>query len=146
MRKTSFKIPNIGIVGLGFVGGALRRYFESLGANLFLYDKYKKIGSPEEINEADAVFLALPTPYRPKKGFDSSALEEVVETLKGRKIVVIKSTVRPGTTEMFQKKYPRHKFMFNPEFLREASAYEDLIKPDRQIIGVTKKVKKRPKK
>ena len=44
----------------------------------------------------------------------------------------------PGTTQYFQDKYPQHKFLFNPEFLTELTADQDMNYPDRQIIGYTK--------
>ncbi|MCL5666526.1 MAG: hypothetical protein M1383_02040 [Patescibacteria group bacterium] len=128
----------IGIMGLGFVGGALMRYFKTRPVSLFLYDKYKKIGSVEEVNKADIVFICVPTPFLDGKGFDLSAVKDAIGELQGAKIVVIKSTILPGTTENLQKTFPRHKFLFNPEFLREVSPYEDLIRPDRQILGSTK--------
>ncbi len=52
--------------------------------------------------------------------------------------MVIKSTVVPGTTEKLQQKYPQHKFLFNPEFLTELTADQDMNYPDRQIVGYTK--------
>ena len=135
-----------GIIGVGFVGGALKKYFESIKQPLVVYDKYKKLGSVKEVNLADVVFIATPTPFSPKGGFDLSMVENAIGVLEGKKIIVIKSTVLPGTTEALQKKYPRHKFMFNPEFLREISAYKDLIHPDRQLLGVTKESRSEAKK
>ncbi len=135
--KTAGKNYQIGLVGVGFVGGAVRKYFESKKYKIYLYDKYKKLGSPEEVNEADVVFVATPTPFLAKGGFDGSSVEAAIKLLKAPKIVVVKSSVVPGFTDSLQKKYPRHKILFNPEFLREVSAYEDFIHPDRQIIGVT---------
>jgi UDPglucose 6-dehydrogenase len=129
----------VGIIGVGMVGGALARYFESSGRKPFLYDKYKKLGSPVEVNRADVVFIAVPTPYdKKKKWYDESHLHEAFRLLKPPKIVVIKSTVLPGTTEKFQKKYPKHRVLFNPEFLTELTADQDMRYPDRQIIGYTK--------
>jgi UDPglucose 6-dehydrogenase len=52
-------------------------------------------------------------------------------------VIVIKSTVLPGTTEAYQLRYPQHCLLFNPEFLREASAYKDFVRPDRQLVGYT---------
>jgi len=49
--------------------------------------------------------------------------------------------VLPGTTERIQKRYPQHKVLFNPEFLREATAKEDMRNCSEQIIGYTKKSK-----
>ena len=143
----------IGIMGVGMVGGALKKYFEKkgkiIGKDLFLYDPPKGFDSVEEINQADIIFICVPTPYLkdaegPKvlshnsgEGFDLSYIEDACSKIQGEKIVVIKSTVLPGTTEKMQAKYPQHKILFNPEFLTELSAEQDMDYPDRQIIGYT---------
>lgn len=124
----------IGIVGLGYVGGAVKHWFESSKSDLFLYDKYKNIGSPVEVNQADIIFVAVPTPFGPK-GYDDSAVREVIKLIANGKVVVIKSTILPGSTENFQKKYPDKTILFNPEFLRAKTPVEDFLKPDKQIIG-----------
>ncbi len=134
--KKNYKI---GIIGIGMVGGALKKYFESAGKKLFLHDKFKKISSVQEVNKADIIFITVPTPYGEKRGFDDSAIKEALRIIKGNKIVVIKSTVLPGTTEKLQRKYPQHKILFNPEFLTEVSSDQDMRYPDRQIVGYTKK-------
>jgi len=115
------------------VGGALAKVIE----HPILYDPPKNIGSIDELNEAEIVFVCVPTPYT-DSGCDISLVEEVVDKLKGNKIVVIKSTVVPGTTDKLQKQYKKHKFLFNPEFLTEATADQDMKYPDRQILGYTK--------
>ena len=127
----------IGIMGLGVVGDAVQQYFERQGRNIRVYDPNRGLGTPASINEADTVFLCVPTPFMPEKGFDDSALENAVSLLSGSKIVVIKSTVLPGTTEAYQCRYSQHCFLFNPEFLRESYARTDFIRPDRQIVGYT---------
>lgn len=132
-----FKREKIGIMGVGVVGEALA----SVMPGAFLYDKYKNIGDLDEINKANIIFVCVPTPYARKTGFDFSAVEESLSNIKGKKIVVIKSTVLPGTTDKMQKKYPSHKILFNPEFLRQAHAKEDMKNPDRQIIGFTERSK-----
>ena len=121
------------------VGGALKRYFEKNGIKPFLYDKGKNLGSPEEVNQADIIFVCVPTPFDKKRGFDLSYVEDAVENIKGQKIVVIKSTVWPGTTEKFQQRYYQHRFLFNPEFLVEEAADEGMQHPESQIIGYTEK-------
>jgi UDPglucose 6-dehydrogenase len=144
MREKMLKNLKIGICGVGMVGGALRRYFERKEVKPFLYDPGKNLGSLEEFNQADIVFLCVPTPFDPEppqgtgKGFDLSYVEEACNHLAGEKIIVIKSTVWPGTTEKLQQKYPQHKFLFNPEFLTEITAEQDMNYPDRQIVGYTK--------
>jgi UDPglucose 6-dehydrogenase len=132
----------IGIIGVGMVGGALKQYFESKRVKIFVYDKYKEIGSIKEINQADIIFICVPTPFNEKNGYDLTIVEDAIKIIKGRKIVVIKSTVPPGSTLGFQNKYPRHKFLLNPEFLRELTAYQDMVSPSKQIIGYTPKTKK----
>lgn len=132
----------IGIIGLGYVGGTVKRWFEEKNAPLFLYDKYKNIGSLDEVSKANIIFLCLPTPYK-KNNTDLSSFKENLDYFKGykNKIFIIKSTVPPGTTESFQKLYPQHKFLFNPEFLVAAKPWETFLNSDLQIIGYTKKTK-----
>lgn len=134
-------LNKIGIVGVGMVGGALQRYFEKFrNIKPFIYDKGKNLGSIEEINKADVIFLCVPTPFNKEESyFDLSCLEEAFSIIKGEKIVVLKSTALPGTVENFQKKYPQHKILNNPEFLTELTADQDMFYPDRQIVGYTKK-------
>lgn len=124
------------------VGAPLKRYFEESrqykrGYSLFLFDTDPAKGFFDDINQADVIFISVPTP----RGADGSAKLDAVESAVGRiaggKIIVIKSTVPPGTTQDFQKKYPAHKFLFNPEFLTEAHAWENTIRPDRQLVGFT---------
>jgi UDPglucose 6-dehydrogenase len=138
MKEKSFKDLKLGIVGVGMVGGALKKYFENKGIKPFLYDKGQNLGSIDEVNQADLIFICVPTPFDESKGFDLSCTEEACSNIKGEKIIVIKSTVLPGTTESLQKDYPQHKFLFNPEFLTELTADQDMGYPDRQIIGYTK--------
>lgn len=130
----------IGIMGSsGYVGGSIKSYFRKINAPLKLYDKYKHEGSIEEVNEADIVFIAVPTPYMEEKGgFDLSFVKDAIASLNESKTIVIKSTVLPGTTDQFQKEFPQHRFIFNPEFLTQATAEADMQFPDRQIVGYTK--------
>ena len=137
MQEKSLKELKLGIVGVGMVGGALKRYFEKQEITPFLYDKGKNLGSIEDINKADIIFICVPTPFDKEKGFDLSYVEDACNNIEKEKIVVIKSTIWPGTTEKLQKKYPQHKFLFNPEFLVEEKADEGMKNPERQIIGYT---------
>ena len=135
------RFTKIGVVGVGMVGGSMQRYLEKKqGLEIFLYDKSKGLGSPDDINKAEIIFVCVPTPYQKDgKGFDLSYVEETLNMLQGEKIVVIKSTVLPGTTEMLQQKYPQHQILMNPEFLTEETADQDMLYPDRQIVGYTEK-------
>lgn len=128
----------IGIVGGGFVGSALKRYFEKQGYDVKVYDKFKKSDPLGTVIGQDFIFIAVPTPYNGK--IDLSAMDEAMKNVSEAKpgtAVVIKSTVIPGTTQRYQKLYPHLKMLFNPEFLTELSAENDFEKPDRQIVGHT---------
>ena len=138
----------IGIMGLGMVGGSMARYYQNLrgyamGEDLFGYDPLKGMTDLAALNRnAEVVYVAVPTPYvtdeaSGKIGFDLSYVRDAMRSLEGSKIVVIKSTVLPGTTEMLQAEFPRHRLLFNPEFLTEVTADQDMNYPDRQIIGYT---------
>lgn len=130
----------IGIMGIGMVGGSVARYFESRGMKPILYDPPRGLDSKEEINKAEIVFICVPTPYDEEKGgFDLSFVKTALSVLGGEKIVVLKSTILPGSTDQIQAGFPQHKILFNPEFLTEVSADQDMSYPDRQIVGYTEK-------
>ncbi|HPC59262.1 MAG TPA: UDP-glucose/GDP-mannose dehydrogenase family protein [Verrucomicrobiota bacterium] len=99
------------------------------------------------VEGSDVIFIAVPTPPLPDGSVDLSFIEKVAREIAGAmttyKIVVDKSTVPVKTGEKVAetiKRYGRNQVEFdvvsNPEFLREGFAVEDLMKPDRVVIGV----------
>ena len=131
---------NIGVIGLGMVGTQVQRWFDAKGHDLWVHDKNKESHSMAEVNEnADYIFVCVPTPQAKDGSCDTSIVEDVVSKINDGKVVIIKSTVPPGTTEKLQEKYPLKKMLFNPEFLRERTAWDDFIKPPRQVMGYTRK-------
>lgn len=138
-NKRAFRI---GIVGYGFVGQAVEYGFSN--HEIHIYDKYKDLEPLEEVvKNSDYIFVCLPTPIKEdESGIDLSIMDENIKELskltKGTdKIIIIKSTVVPGTTIGYIKKYPQSLFCFNPEFLREASFLQDFVNTDRVVIGAT---------
>jgi len=136
----------IGIIGLGFVGGAMQKSFDKLGVNICaIYDKFKNggIGKIEDLLECDILFSALPTVYSEKlKEYNKKPLEETCEFLKENNfkgLLVVKSTVEPGTCEEFSKIY-NLKILHNPEFLTARTAYEDFHNQKHIVIGKTELV------
>ena len=134
----------IGIIGLGMVGGPVKRWFEEhngykRGKDLFCYDVDTQKGYSDDVNKADVIFVCVPTPPNPDGSCNTSIVESAVAGIKDNKIVVVKSTITPGTVENLQKKNPKKRLIFNPEFLTESQAWEDFISPDRQIVGTTAK-------
>src|ERR1700761_2989888 len=101
----------------------------------------------EGVQNSDVVFIAVPTPPQPDGSVDLSFIERVARDIAAAmtsyKIVVDKSTVPVKTGERVSetiKRYCKAKVDFdvvsNPEFLREGFAVDDLMKPDRIVIGV----------
>lgn len=127
----------IGIIGVGILGGAAKHYYEEIGHKVFCFDKFKNIGSIENVNKADIVFVCVPTPRGKNDECNISIVDEAIGYLTGKKIVIIKSTVIPGTTDALQLEYPRHQVLFCPEFLTERRANEDFMNPKLQILGHT---------
>lgn len=139
----------IGVIGhTGMVGSEVYSYFKNKGYKVLGYSTIKRRGFPQsswnEINsKCSIIFVSVPTPFDfEKKHANFSIVREVVSKIIGRKTVVIKSTVWPGTTDTLQKEYPDQRFIFNPEFLSRISAKKDFAKPDRQLIGATSSSKK----
>lgn len=132
----------MGIAGVGIVGGVLNDYFGKKGFPVYLYDLPKAVGSIRALNKADVVWIAVPTLRNYLDGScDTSIVFEVVRELRGKKIIVIKSTVPPGTTDFLQERFPNHRFLHNPEFLTEIRATWDFYHPVHQILGVTNRSK-----
>ncbi len=101
----------------------------------------------EGVRESEVIFIAVPTPPRPDGSVDMSFVEKVAREIAGAmteyKIVVDKSTVPVKTGEKVAetiRRYNKHKVdvdvVSNPEFLREGCAVQDLMHPDRVVIGV----------
>ena len=101
----------------------------------------------EGVEKSDVIFIAVPTPPLPDGAVDLSFIEkvarEIAAAMTGYKIIVDKSTVPVKTGDKVAetiKRYCRAQVdcdvVSNPEFLREGFAVEDLMKPDRVVVGV----------
>jgi UDPglucose 6-dehydrogenase len=128
----------IGIIGLGVVGTSLLSSFQLKNLSVISYDKYKLIGEFNSILVTDILFLCLPTLFdEEKKEYDKSAIYEICDELQKNNysgIVVLKSTVEPGTTDKIAIKY-NLKFVFNPEFLTSSTAFEDFHNQKHIVLG-----------
>jgi len=135
-------IKSAAIIGMGVLGSNLFDYLTFRFDEVCGYDidEKKRVDEWDKIEQCDLIFVCVSTPYS-TEGFDLSNVEEVIDKLKAPKIIVIRSTVIPGSTEYLQAKYPRHKILFSPEFLRENTAWEDILHPNTSIVGYTQSSK-----
>ncbi len=150
------RVPRIGIIGKGFVGSAVQFGFSpntGCDAEVRVYDKdpSKSVNTLEDtVNESDFIFLSVPTPSNKDGSINidivDSALNDISEivdenkqvfelSLRAKSVVLLRSTVTPGTTAKLQKKYKNLNIVFNPEFLTERSAKFDFINQSRFILG-----------
>ena len=101
---------------------------------------------PSAVKSADAVFIAVGTPSRRGDGhadlsYVYDAAEEIAAAMEGHTVIVTKSTVPVGTGREVEEIIARVRpdsdcdVVSNPEFLREGSAIEDFMRPDRVVIG-----------
>ena len=159
--STTSSVPKftVGVVGVGCVGGAalkfyrqklevetLDKYWEnSTLKNAIGYDKFKDEFNMnfDKLLEQEFLFLTLPTLYSDElEQYDKEAIHDVCGRLNEARytgIVIIKSTVEPGTTESLSQLYDSLDFVHNPEFLTARTAYEDFANQTHLIIGKPKR-------
>ena len=132
----------IGIVGQGYVGTAVKVAFEKYyKTNTFdLNGKCTCETINDLVNSSDIIFICVPTPMKKDGNCDISIVETVVRDINAivdnsDKIVAIKSTIPPGTTEKLNEECDDITVLFNPEFLTEANFIEDFKNQNRIIIG-----------
>jgi UDPglucose 6-dehydrogenase len=139
----------IGIIGLGFVGSAVRYGFSpnvGCDAEIKVYDKDPNKSThtlDEVVNQSDIIFMSVPTPSNKDGSINLDIVDSVLKGVNSisnkDSIVIVRSTVIPGTTRKLQEKYPKLRLVFNPEFLTERSANFDFINQTRFILGGNKK-------
>ena len=145
----------IGIIGNGFVGSSVAHGFSANTGcdvdDVKIYDKQndKSTHTIEEVvNDSDFVFISVPTPMNKNGSISLDIIYDVFENIHNvidytkpgdscdtQPIILLRSTVTPGTTKQIQKKYPLMRIVFNPEFLTERSAKLDFINQSRFVLG-----------
>ena len=114
---------------------------EIVGAGLAAGNLSFVLGAENAVTEADFVYLCVPTPRHIDGSVDLSYLQraaaEVSPHLKAGSVVVNKSTVPVGSTLLVEQAMGRSDIpvVSNPEFLREGTAVDDFLNPDRVVIG-----------
>jgi len=133
----------IGIVGQGYVGSAVKDVFKT-HYEIETYDINKSLSSTKTVMElaklVDLIFVCVPTPMNEDGSCSTFSVEKVITQIekssrKRCKIVAIKSTIPPGTTERLNNECKTIQIVFNPEFLTEANFINDFRNQNRVIIG-----------
>ena len=126
----------VGVVGLGSVGEAafstFSEHFHTVGFDI------DGRGDWNEILASDVVVVCVPTNATADEQLDVSSVMEVAEkldtgTFSG--LMIIKSTLQPGTMDTINKQYPSLRAAYAPEFLREKDAFEWFESPDRLVYS-----------
>jgi nucleotide sugar dehydrogenase len=139
---------NIGIIGQGFVGTAIREGLKNF-YKVLVHDIKSELCPKDNytlpvdiVKNCDIIFQCLPTPMKKSGECDLSIVEASLDNLekislsvKRSPIVVIKSTVPPGTCERLNESYKNISLVFSPEFLTEANSIEDFKNQSRIILG-----------
>lgn len=135
-RFNFMSIPmELGIVGCGIIGNSLAKLLEDMGHWVKRYDPAKLLAG--DISKCEIVFVCVPTKADMK--FEDVKMAVGHVNLKNKKgIIVIRSTIMPGMTDEFTKRYKRE-FVYLPEFLRERTAFLDEICPSQIIVGTKKR-------
>lgn len=133
-------MTKIGIIGAGFVGGAVLHAYsdgfvpDAIKIITIDIDPTKSTGTYADLQDCDAVFVCVPSPSKSNGECDTSILNSVLYLLKDFKNVIIsKTTATPQFYEKLQEVYPN--LVHVPEFLTAANAKADYLKEEHVIIG-----------
>ena len=136
----------IGIIGKGFVGSAVAHGFSSAcgyDGVIRVYDSNPMLSThslDETINESNFLFISVPTPSNTNGSVNLDILYNCINDIQcnlngNNPVILIRSTVVPGTTQALSDKFPDLNIVFNPEFLTERSANFDFINQARFVLG-----------
>ena len=124
---------NVGIIGCGFVGGALKDWLEHNNpeCKLFISDPYK--GYNDDLSNIDIAFLQIHVPTEDDGTQDLTLMKELITKLPNVPVFV-RTTILPGTSERLSKE-TGHKVHYMPEFLTERTHIEDFKKQTMVFTG-----------
>lgn len=133
----------IGIIGNGFVGGAVYNGFKNFNIKIYDKNEEKSKNTFEEVLAQDFIFVCVPTPMRNANGSECNLtiLNDVMTKINNKNtrtdnIIIIKSTIPIGTTKKLQEQYQKLNIIHSPEFLTAKNANDDFINSSRHIFGI----------
>lgn len=138
---------NVGIVGQGFVGTAVREGLKNVH-QVNTYDKFKPEATTMNlktlVKHSNIIFVCVPTPMDIDTGVAHTGIvesvidqiDEICADVGNTPTLIIKSTVPPGTTRRMHESVSYCDVIFSPEFLTEANAINDFKNQNRTVLGV----------
>ena len=124
------------IIGMGWLGQHAKKYFleaDCYSPSLGLVDKDR---NKTEMSNWEVAIVGVPTPMSDDGSCDTSYVENVVENWHNKvKLFIIRSTVKPGTIDSFQEKYPDNLFVMQAEFLGETLGHP-MVEADRNTFVI----------
>ena len=130
-------MDKIGIIGLGFVGGAIKNALDNLFSEIVLMDPAKGYHATyQDLLACPGVFVCVPSPQGEDGSCDTSILENVLSNLNSVNytgVVISKCTAPPETYTRLNEQYPN--LVHAPEFLVAATANQDYLNGKFAIIG-----------
>ena len=117
------KTNTIGIIGCGFIGGALKQWVESYNPSVKMLISDPPKGFNDDVSPADAIFISIHIPTEESGAQDLSTLKQIIQELPDKPIFV-RTTILPGTSDLLSKE-TSHRVYFMPEFLTQRTAYAD---------------------
>lgn len=120
----------VGIFGLGWVGRAMKQLFPEAQVYDPLIEEYKN--NLEAVNQCDIAFICVPTPCPSENALDMSFVEDAVSKCQCP-LIVVRSTVNPGTCDELMLKYGK-RIVMQPEYLGETPNHPMLDPKTRQFV------------
>ena len=135
----------VGIIGRGFVGGAIESYLKDK-CDVVSYDIRDSLdadqGYKNVVDHSEIIYVCVPTPQNSDGSFCKDILEQSIRLIdfhaaqkSTQPIVVIKSTMSPGTFDDLYNIYKNIEMVVNPEFLTERTAKKDVQNTKKHLIG-----------
>ncbi len=130
----------IGIVGLGVIGGVMKKWVETHNPNCSFFISDPPKGYNDDLSDADIIFISIHIPTENDGTQDLTLLKNIINNLPDKPIF-IRTTLLPGTCDGLSREFNK-KVHFMPEFLTERTAYEDFCSQPMIFTGETELLKK----
>ena len=141
---------NVGVIGLGYVGTAVLKGFETI-TKVLTYDIAKECTEQSiggVVKKSSVIFICVPTPMNLDGTCNTSIVETVLQEISNcsqsespSPICVLKSTITPGTTKRLANQFPNLTICFNPEFLTEKNYIKDFLSQVNIILGYVNNIR-----